>query len=260
MDERKFSSDDIVNVACELLVALHKKRPRVHCITNAAAQVMTANLLLAAGALPSLTYSADEISDFTKSADALLINLGTLDAERRAAIPLAIEVARDQETPWILDPVFVNASAPRLFWANQLFASRPAIVRCNRDEFKALSGQTCELTAIERFAAFWGTTVAVTGPEDMIIGDGQCIHISNGHPWMNQTTAMGCAGTALSAALCAVGASPFVAASAALLILGITGERAADRSSGPGSFVAAFIDTVASLTPDDIIASARISA
>ncbi len=67
---------------------------RVHAITNAAAQVLTANLLLAAGAIPSLTTAPDEATAFTGRAGALLVNLGTLDQDRRAAIPWAIASAR----------------------------------------------------------------------------------------------------------------------------------------------------------------------
>ncbi len=64
---------------------MRERSPRVHCVTNAVAQTFTANVLLAAGAIPSMTISADEIGAFVARADALLINLGTFDAERRDA-------------------------------------------------------------------------------------------------------------------------------------------------------------------------------
>ena len=41
-----------------------RARPRVHCITNAVAQNFTPNLLLAAGAAPSMTIAPDEIAAF----------------------------------------------------------------------------------------------------------------------------------------------------------------------------------------------------
>ena len=64
---------------------LRARAPRVHCITNAVAQTFTANMLLAAGAVPSMTIAAEEIGAFAARADALLVNLGTFDAERREA-------------------------------------------------------------------------------------------------------------------------------------------------------------------------------
>ena len=60
-------------------------KPHVHCITNSVAQNFTANVLLAAGATPSMTIAAEEIGDFVSMADALLINLGTMDSARTKA-------------------------------------------------------------------------------------------------------------------------------------------------------------------------------
>ncbi len=77
--------DDVPQIAAALLERLRARSPRVHCITNAVAQNFTANVLLAAGAVPSMTLSAEEIGAFVAGADALLVNLGTFDRERREA-------------------------------------------------------------------------------------------------------------------------------------------------------------------------------
>src|SRR3954463_12013333 len=68
----------------ELLSRLRAEGTRVHAITNAAAQVLTANLLLAAGGTPSLTIAPAKTPASASRADALLVNLGTLDGDRRA--------------------------------------------------------------------------------------------------------------------------------------------------------------------------------
>ena len=62
-----------------ILADIRERKPRVHCITNDAAQAFTADTLLALGAEPSLSLAKSEIPDFVGSSDALLINLGTLD-------------------------------------------------------------------------------------------------------------------------------------------------------------------------------------
>src|SRR3954464_9011987 len=98
---------DLPIITADILERIRARRPRVHCITNAVAQNFTANMLLAAGAVPSMTMASDEIADFVARADALLVNLGTLDPERRAAIKIAIDMAGGR-VPWILDPVFVD--------------------------------------------------------------------------------------------------------------------------------------------------------
>ena len=47
-----------------LLDRLRARGPRVHCITNDVAQNFTANVLLAAGCVPSMTLSREEIAGF----------------------------------------------------------------------------------------------------------------------------------------------------------------------------------------------------
>ena len=110
-------ASNVSELAGHLLDRLRAERTRVHAITNAAAQTFTANLLLAAGGIPSLTIAPEEVASFTSRSAALLVNLGTLDSDRRAAIPQAIGTAQDQAKPWVLDPVFVEASPPRLEYA-----------------------------------------------------------------------------------------------------------------------------------------------
>ena len=253
------SPSPVKDAAASLVDALRARPIRVHAITNAAAQVFTANLLLAAGAIPSLTYARDEVEAFTARADALLVNLGTLDAERRAGIIAAIETARANARPFILDPVFVDRSPPRLAWAKALLAERPAILRCNAAEFEALSGATVDEDALRASAREWRCVIALTGETDIVTDGERVARIANGHPLMTRITAMGCAGTALVAAFAALHEDAFVAAAAALLCLGVAGEVAAARAGGPGSFQPAFLDALYSLDTDTLRAKARLS-
>src|SRR5437764_4469709 len=96
----------------EILARIRERAPRVHCITNTVAQAFTANVLLAAGAVPSMTIAPDEVGAFVAGADALLINLGTFDAERRSAIDAAV-AQEGRKIPWVRDPVFIYRSAAR---------------------------------------------------------------------------------------------------------------------------------------------------
>ena len=55
-------------------------------------------------------------------ADALLVNLGTFDGERRQATEIAVETAAQDNVPWVLDPVFVDRAPPRADFARELVA------------------------------------------------------------------------------------------------------------------------------------------
>ncbi len=250
---------DPVSRAGTLLDELRSRSPRVHAITNAAAQALTANLLLAAGAVPSLTTSAEEAPAFTARADALLVNLGTLDAERRAAIPWCVATCRGAAKPWVLDPVFVDAAPPRLDLAHLLLAGHPTVLRCNAAEAGALLGETPTPDAIAAFALAHETVVALTGPTDLVVDGRRAVRIDNGHPLMGRVTAMGCAGTGLVAAFAAIEPDPWLAAACGLLVLGVAGEIAGAAARGPGSFVPAFLDALDALTPADLAGRARLS-
>src|SRR5262249_10679111 len=98
-DTAHASTGDLAAASADVLERLRARHPRVHCITNAVAQNFTANVLLAAGARPSMTIAPEEIGAFVAGADALLVNLGTFDRERRGATPTAPQAAAPQGRP-----------------------------------------------------------------------------------------------------------------------------------------------------------------
>ncbi len=253
------TSDMLVGVAAQLLPRLRARAPKVHCITNTVAQPITANVLLAAGAIPSLTTSEAEIGAFVRSADGVLANLGTLDPERRRAIEIAVGHASEAGVPWLLDPVFVDRSELRLDYAKELLARKPAAVRLNAAEFKALSGAPPSAEAAKLFARSRDTIVALTGEIDLVSDGERLATVRNGDPLMGKVTAMGCAESALVTAALVVGDDAFTAVVAAVTVFGIAGELAASVSRGPGTFAFAIIDALHAMSPDDVAVRARVT-
>lgn len=251
--------DAVPEMAGALLAQLRARGPRVHCITNAVAQNFTANALLAAGCVPSMTLSAEEIGGFVASAQALLVNLGTFDPERREATLIAVETAHRHKLPWVLDPVFVDRSSPRLAFARELIARGPRVVRLNHHEFEALAGSSARRENVMAFAREARTIIGLSGPTDLITDGTRAVLIANGHTLMAKITAMGCAGSSLVAAFLAVEPDALRAAAAALLMLGISGELAARRAQGPGSFAVAFLDELHMLDAPTLIGHAKVS-
>jgi hydroxyethylthiazole kinase len=248
-----------VKLAAEVIFHVRAKRPRVHCITNAVAQNFTANVLLAAGAIPSMTLAADEIADFVAGADALLVNLGTFDPERREAVEIAVAKAAETRRPWVLDPVFVDRSAGRGQFAKALMGHKPSVVRLNAAEFAALANSPAAGEPLERFALDHGCVAALSGVVDTVTDVARTGKIDNGDPLMAGVTAMGCAGTALVAACLAVGTDPWLATLGGLLAFAVAGECAAARARGPGSFAVEVIDALACLDHETLLARARVS-
>src|SRR5215472_6962924 len=249
---------ELADIAADVLARIRERAPRVHCITNSVAQQYTANMLLAAGAVPSMTIAAEEIGAFVAGADALLVNLGTFDRERKSAVELAVKTAAANKLPWLLDPVFVDRSPSRGQFGRALLAARPTVVRLNHAEFTALSGTTAEADAAARFAQANATIVALTGGVDIVSDGFRRIAIANGDPLMSAVTAMGCASAAFVCAALAVETNSWLAALAALAALGVAGEVAAQVAAGPGSFAVAMIDALHRL--DRVTLRARVKA
>lgn len=241
------SSEKLKQDAANLIGQLRETSPRVHCLTNSVAQTFTANVLLALGAEPSMTIAPEEISSFVVGADTTLINLGTLDADRRTSAVIAAETAVGAGKPFVLDPVFAHRSPSRKLLAEKIIKLAPTVVRGNAEEL-------CQL------AARGSQTVDVqTGSEDLVQFQNKKASVYNGHPYMAATTAMGCALGAVMAATLVAEERPFQAVTGALLIFGVAGELAAKKAMGPGSFVPAFIDTLASISSKDIEKYGRLS-
>jgi hydroxyethylthiazole kinase len=242
-----------------VLARLRARGPRVHCITNAVAQNFTANVLLAAGCVPSMTLSAEEISPFVAGAQGLLVNLGTFDGERRQATAIAVETAAKHRLPWVLDPVFVDRAPPRAAFARELIGRRPSVARLNHAEFHALAGQAPSRDAVAAYASANKIVVGLSGETDLVTDGDRIVALANGHPLMAKVTAMGCAGSALVAACLAVEPDAFHATVAALLMIGVAGEMATEKAAGPGSFAVAIVDALYNLDGAAFVARAKVT-
>jgi hydroxyethylthiazole kinase len=253
------SRDGVAQAVSDILARLRAKGPRVHCITNAVAQNFTANALLAAGCVPSMTLSPEEIDPFVAGAQGLLVNLGTFDSERRQATEIAVAAAARHKLPWVLDPVFVDRAPLRAAFARELITRRPNVVRLNHSEFSVLSGKAPSREAAREYAHANRIVVALSGKTDLVTDGERVMMVSNGHPLMAKVTAMGCAGSALVAACLAVEIDVLRASAAALMVIGVAGELAAEKSPGPGSFAVTIIDALYNLDGPTLIARAKVS-
>lgn len=231
------------------LLALRAGRPRVHAMTNPVAQLLTANGLLALGAIPTLTTNPEEAADFVAASAATLLNLGMLDAERFAALPRAAEAASRLGKPFVIDPAFADRSPRRKALAVALFASGPTAVKLNPDEAIAFAE-----------ALPPGCLRLTTGPVDQLRHGARRLALSNGHALLQSTTATGCLLGAILAACLAVEPDPLVAGATAVSLLNIAAEQAALIAQGPGSFAVGLVDALANLTPDHVMTQLRLVA
>lgn len=262
-----------LDTTADILAHLREKRPLVLCLTNTVVQEITANLLLAAGAVPAMLTHAGEAADMLHACtNALLVNVGTLNEAQAELMRSAVLSARKEGVPWVLDPVAAGLLRFRTEFCHELLATPPALIRGNASEIMALAGQqgaACRgpessaesSTAVEaarHLAHQTGAAVLVTGATDYATDGERVVACTNGHPLLTRVTGIGCAMGGLAAAILAVAPSPLEAAIATAAIMGIAGERAAARAPRPGSFKAALLDWLDKLDARDIVQAAQL--
>jgi hydroxyethylthiazole kinase len=256
----------------ENLEAVRAKRPLIHNITNFVVMNYTANALLACGASPVMAHAHEEVEEMVSFAGALVLNIGTLTRSWVAAMHIAGKKANELDIPIILDPVGSGATRLRTECARQLVNELSiSVVRGNASEVLSLAqegSRTKGVDSIHRveeaeaaavaLAKELNTTIAITGPVDLITDGRRVCRVLNGHELMRSVTGTGCTATALIAAFLSVDPEPVAATATALAYFGLAGEKAAAISKGPGSFQIALLDTLFNMDSETLRHGARI--
>jgi hydroxyethylthiazole kinase len=256
----------------ETLERLRARRPLVHCLTNGVVKNFTANVLLAIGAAPAMVEHPEEAAEFAGMADALLVNVGTLDEPQMVAIRRAVGAGVAAGKPWVLDPVAVGPLTVRTHFAREIVQKRPAVVRGNASEIIALAGQAgrgrgvdsgdaadAALDAAKALAAHTRGAVMATGETDYATDGARTLACRNGHVLLTRVTGVGCAQGAVAAACAVVTESPLIAAISSAVFIGVAGDIAARKAPRPGSFAVALLDALDALDADALHREAKVS-
>lgn len=248
-----------------LLRAFRQKRPLVHCLTNEVIQEMTANVLLAAGASPAMVVAIEEAPAFAQMADALLINIGTPYADRLKAMHAACDSAALAGHPWVLDPVAAGAIAWRDSVIADFVAKKPTVIRGNASEIRVLAGtgeggkgvDSTEssdeaLDSARALALKAGTIVCVTGQTDYITDGHRTLAVTGGDIMATLVVGTGCSLSALVAGFCALDNDRLEAVATACALAKGAAREAVKTAKGPGTFHAAYLDALYTLTPETL--------
>ena len=243
------------------VLAVRSRRPLVHSITNLVVMNFNANMLLAMGASPVMAHAHEEVADMAAIAQALVLNVGTLEPYWIDSMCQALAVAQQRGTPSVLDPVGAGATGYR----NQslqriLHQAMPSVIRGNASEIMSVAGSAVQtrgvdsgaaveaaISAARDLASASGGVVCVSGPVDQVLEvGGRHASLANCHEWMTRITGVGCSASALVGAFCAVQTDTWRATVAAMAYLGVAGEVATERvqarAQGVGSLQIELLD------------------
>ena len=258
--------------AAQNLTIVRKSKPLIHNITNFVVMNYTANALLAMGASPVMAHAQNEVEDMVSFAGTLVLNIGTLTDDWIASMMVAAKKATELQKPIILDPVGSGATAMRTSSARKIIdTARICVIRGNASEILSLRDENSKTKGVDAIhsveeaakaatvlAKELNTTLAITGPVDLVTDGSSVLRVANGHPLMGYVTGTGCTATTIIGAFLAVDKDPVSATATALAYFGLAGEVAGRDAAAPGSFMIHLIDALYTITPADLQHGARI--
>jgi hydroxyethylthiazole kinase len=240
--------------------------PLVHNITNYVVMNNSANAILAIGGSPVMAHALEEVKDMVAIASSLVINMGTLSEKWVEAMLLAGEAAQTKGIPIVFDPVGVGATPYRNQVAAEILTRcKPSIIRGNASEIMSLAKESIAtkgvdsttdsasaLDAAKRLALQTGAVVVISGAEDFITNGEIVYSVKNGSPLMAKVTGMGCTASAIVGVFAAVNKNLLAAATHGMAVMGVAGELAEMKASGPGTMQLQFLDELYQLTSESL--------
>jgi hydroxyethylthiazole kinase len=263
---------ELARKAADNLAALRENKPLIHNITNFVVMNYTANALLAMGASPVMAHAINEVEDMVAFAGALVLNIGTLPDDWVAAMIKAGRKASALETPIILDPVGAGATPLRTASAKKIVdQTRISVIRGNASEILSLRDENSKTRGVDSIhsvdeaaetarllARELNTTLAITGPVDLITDGRRVVRVSNGHRLMGRVTGTGCTATVTIGAFLSVDSDALSAAATALAFFGLAGEIAGESAAAPGSFMIHLLDALYTIAPEKLAQNCKI--
>lgn len=262
----------MINKISNVVKKLRERVPLVQAITNYVTINDCANILLAFGASPAMCEAYDESYEFAKVANALYLNVGTLTKEQEASSIMAAISAKNNNVPVVLDPVACGGIKRKMDVINKILElGRVDVIKGNIGEIKFLAGQSALIRgvdsidngegideAVRSLATKYNCVVAATGEIDVISDGKRLAVINNGVKLLTKVTGAGCMLGALCAGTAGAEEDKFIATCAAVIAMGIAGEKAYEEAKKPGSFRVKLIDAIYDVDEEQIKKLARV--
>ena len=268
---------------------VEERRPLIHCITNPISIHDCANVVLAAGGRPIMAEHPREVSQITKTSQALMLNLGNITDVRMESMKKSLLTANEEKIPVLLDLVGVSCSDMRREYAKELLRmGHISVLKGNMSEILTMAGEESHSVGIDagaedaltsgnlkrvvscfrEFAQRNKAVILASGKADLIVSEDLAFLVENGNEMMSEITGTGCMLGALSSTFLAGtkkeeetdenSIDTVYAVLLGTIIMGIAGEMASEISHGPGTFQISFLDALYRMEEDKIIQRGKI--
>lgn len=257
----------------KLINKVKEINPLVLHYTNEVTINDCANITLALGASPLMSYSNEEVEEIVSISSSVVINIGTMNSERLSLFVNAGKVANKFNKPVVLDPVGVFATKTRTDFTNKLLNEiKFDVVKGNVAEIKFIGGLDVRGQGVDSFddgedisevvkkvANKLNCIVVATGKVDFISDGKNVIKINNGTVKLKSVTGTGCmTGSLIGSYLGAYNSidsneiKKVEAVALGVLTMGIAGELADKNNIAIGSFREKLMNNIYEMNEDKL--------
>ncbi|MEZ0290234.1 MAG: hydroxyethylthiazole kinase [Sulfolobales archaeon] len=228
---------------------MREKKPMIHHIMNFVIMNDAANITLSIGAAPIMAHAVEELEDLASVADAIYINIGTLDSPWIESMIKLSKLAEKYNKPLLLDPVGVGATKLRTETAIKILETGAvSVLKGNAGEMLALAGLSGKVRgveslvesgfeAVEILAKRYNTVAVATGKIDYVSRGDSIFGVEGGSEMFKYVSGAGCMLGSVIASFMAVNRDFVEASLEGSLAFKRAGEIAEIKSGrNPGTF------------------------
>ncbi|CEN77635.1 hydroxyethylthiazole kinase [Paraclostridium sordellii] len=255
-----------------LLSKVREVNPLVLHYTNEVTINDCANITLALGASPLMSYSYEEIEEIILIASSVVINIGTMNSSHTELFLKAGKIANKFNKPVVLDPVGVFATKSRALLVEKLLNEvKFDVIKGNASEIKYIGGFDVKGKGVDSFeedeniddiikkvAKKLECVVASTGKVDVITDGEKIIKIDNGSLKLKSITGTGCMSASLIGSYLGISENKLESASMGILTMSLCGELADKDNIGIGSFKVSLMDNIYNLNKETLNKFSRV--
>lgn len=183
------------------------KKYFIHAITNYVSIYNVAAIIKAAGAYPIMADDYNESASITKNADALYINLGMLNENKKIAMKNSIRAANEKGIPIVVDPVGIGASEDRReFFFEILEEIKSGVVKANLSEILSIyndekshgvdneheMSEDEKIGVLQKLSKKYGIIFLMTGETNIAANGDEFVRVSGGSEMLKNVVGSGC--------------------------------------------------------------------
>lgn len=189
-----------------LIKNVRTKNPIVLSIANTITSQHVADAINFIGGSPMMPNDPEEITEMSKVANAVCLNLGSTNPDMQLCSLLTAKQTNSDHNPVIFDPVAVGATKVRYDRSMELLQQvKVDIIRGNTSEIAALTGVTWENHGIDAVdgndsdrkkiaqaaAKQFNCRIMISGPTDIITDGQKVFEVKNDEPMLKTNVGMG---------------------------------------------------------------------